>query len=167
MHESLSLDRVANPLVRLMLPFRMPRLSDEPCCICGAPSVRAKRCNSGTAGATFSGLLRRYAPRNDAAGSTEMQERQLQSRTVAAHARFSSAPNLHQAQSPGHPPRALALETRLLRLRHRAELPEAEERARLRRRTASRRRHNISRPRAISSRSVPNAGAARRRRAHG
>ena len=25
MHESLSLDRVANPLVRLMLPFRMPR----------------------------------------------------------------------------------------------------------------------------------------------
>ena len=26
MHESLSLDRFANPLVRLMLPFRMPRL---------------------------------------------------------------------------------------------------------------------------------------------
>lgn len=26
MHESLSLDRVANPLIRLMLPFRMPRL---------------------------------------------------------------------------------------------------------------------------------------------
>ena len=25
MHESLSLDRVANPIVRLMLPFRMPR----------------------------------------------------------------------------------------------------------------------------------------------
>ncbi len=29
MHESLSLDRVANPVVRLMLPFRMPRLKSR------------------------------------------------------------------------------------------------------------------------------------------
>ena len=34
MHESLSLDRFANPVVRLMLPFRMPRqLATRPCCI--------------------------------------------------------------------------------------------------------------------------------------
>ncbi len=63
----------------------------------------------------------------------------------SARARVRDAPS-----SPSTPTRAA---------RSRREAP-------LQRRAASRRRHNISRPREISSRSVPNAGAVRRRRAH-
>ena len=134
MHESLSLDRFANPLVRLMLPFRMPRrVATRACCIWGvAPSLRERSDEAIQVPTARPRSLDRFvahAPRNDAAGSTEMQDALISNpRTRRRTRAFLFAPAVHQASvARVVQPRALALETRLLRLRHRPELPEAEE----------------------------------------